>query len=78
MVRSTDIHRIYLKLAKQGRCSADDEARSREVAHALCQRDSIEAIVLVGIDLSLIFDEACAGFPAVDCAAAHIAASTSM
>lgn len=67
-----DIHRIYLELATQGRCSASDEGRLRELARTICKRDGVEAIVLAGTDLNLIFDEATAGFPAVDCAAAHI------
>jgi aspartate racemase len=67
-----EIHRIYLQLATQGRISADDEARLRDLAHTLCRRDRVEAIVLAGTDLNLVFNEANAGFPAVDCAAAHI------
>lgn len=69
-----EIHRIYLGLATEGRISADDEARLRELAHTLCRRDRVEAIVLAGTDLNLVFNEANAGFPAVDCAAAHIGA----
>ncbi len=67
-----EIHRIYLLLATQGRVAADDEAKLRDLAHVLCRRDRVEAIVLAGTDLNLIFSEASAGFPAVDCAAAHI------
>jgi aspartate racemase len=67
-----EIHRIYLGLATEGRISADDEARLRDLAHTLCRRDRVEAIVLAGTDLNLVFNEANAGFPAVDCAAAHI------
>jgi aspartate racemase len=67
-----EIHRIYLGLATRGQISADDEARVRELAHTLCRRDRVEAIVLAGTDLNLVFNEANAGFPAVDCAAAHI------
>ena len=67
-----EIHRIYLGLATEGQISADDEARLRELAHTLCRRDRVEAIVLAGTDLNLVFNEANAGFPAVDCAAAHI------
>lgn len=69
-----EVHRIYLELAQQGRCTAEDEARLREIATTLCQRDRVEAIVLAGTDLNLIMNETTAGFPAVDCAAAHIAA----
>ncbi len=67
-----EIHRIYLGLATQGQISADDEARLRDIAHTLCRRDRVEAILLAGTDLNLVFNEANAGFPAVDCAAAHI------
>ncbi len=67
-----EIHRIYLELATKGRTSADDEARLRDLAHTLCRRDRVEAIVLAGTDLNLVLNEANAGFPAVDCAAAHI------
>ena len=67
-----EIHRTYLGLATQGRISAADEARLRDLAHTLSRRDRVEAIVLAGTDLNLVFNEANAGFPAVDCAAAHI------
>jgi aspartate racemase len=67
-----EIHRIYLGLATRGQISADDEAKLRNLAHTLCRRDRVEAIVLAGTDLNLVFNEANAGFPAVDCAAAHI------
>ena len=40
----------------------------------LLARDGIEAIVLAGTDLNLVFNETNAGFPAVDCAAAYIEA----
>lgn len=67
-----EIHRIYLQLATHGRIAAEDEAKLRDMAHTLCGRDRVEAIVLAGTDLNLVFSEANAGFPAVDCAAAHI------
>jgi aspartate racemase len=66
------VHRIYLELATNGRITPADEAKLREIAGTLCRRDGVEAIVLAGTDLNLVFSEANAGFPAVDCAAAHI------
>ena len=69
-----EIHRIYLELATKGACNAGDKERLRDIARTLVARDNVEAIVLAGTDLNLIFDESSAGFPAVDCAAAHIAA----
>lgn len=67
-----EIHRIYLGLATKGQITPEDEAKVREMAHTLCRRDRVEAIVLAGTDLNLVFNEANAGFPAVDCLAAHI------
>lgn len=67
-----DIHRIYLELAQKGLCTPEEEARLRELGQTLCRRDGVEAIVLAGTDLNLIFTEANAGFPALDCAQAHI------
>lgn len=69
-----EIHRIYLELATKGCCAREDEARLNEIARTLCHRDNVEAIVLAGTDLNLVFNETNTGFPAVDCAAAHIAA----
>jgi len=66
------VHRIYLDLATSGRIAPVDEAKLRELADTLCRRDRVEAVVLAGTDLNLVFSEANAGFPAVDCAAAHI------
>ena len=67
-----EIHRIYLELAQAGRTAPENVTKLREIADTLIRRDQVEAIVLAGTDLNLIFDENTAGFPAVDCAAAHI------
>jgi aspartate racemase len=67
-----EIHRIYLELATNGRTSPANVENLRRIARAIRARDRVDAIVLAGTDLNVIFDEATAGFPAVDCAAAHI------
>ena len=36
------------------------------------QRDQVDAIILAGTDLTLLFDESTAEFPCVDCARVHI------
>src|SRR5262245_54336908 len=69
-VEIDEIHRIYLGLATQGQISAADAARLRELARTLERRDGVEAIVLAGTDLNLVFNEENAGFTAIDCAAA--------
>jgi aspartate racemase len=66
------VHRIYLELSTNGRITSADEAKLREIANTLCRRDGVEAVLLAGTDLNVVFSEANAGFPAVDCAAAHI------
>jgi aspartate racemase len=69
-----EIHSIYLELAQQGRTSPANVDRIRQLANAICARDGVEAIIIAGTDFNLVLDEANAGFPAVDSAAAHIAA----
>lgn len=69
-----EIHRIYLELAQQGQTSPENVDRIRQLANTICKRDGAETIIIAGTDFNLVFDEANAGFPAVDCAAAHISA----
>jgi aspartate racemase len=49
-----------------------DTAGLRRIAADLASRDGVEAILLAGTDLAVIFDEANAGFPAIDVARLHI------
>ena len=46
----------------------------REIARTLIARDGAEAALLAGTDLSMVLNEENAGFPTIDCAAAHIKA----
>lgn len=69
-----EIHRIYLELATDGKTSAANVDAVRSIAREICRRDGVEAVVIAGTDFNLVFDEATAGFPAFDCAAAHIGA----
>jgi aspartate racemase len=48
--------------------------RLRELAHTLMRRDGAEAVLLAGTDLSMVMNEANAGFPTLDCAGVHIKA----
>jgi aspartate racemase len=66
------IHRIYLELAATGTTAPENVETLREIARGLCNTQKVEAIVIAGTDLNLVFDETSAGFPAFDCAAAHI------
>jgi aspartate racemase len=68
-----EVHRIYLELATGGHTSVAGVQALRDIARAIRRRERVDAVVLAGTDLNLIFDEAGAGFPAFDCASAHIA-----
>ena len=54
-----------------------NEAAERDqltaIARTLIARDAVEAILLAGTDLTLLFDENTTDFNCIDCAAAHIA-----
>jgi aspartate racemase len=62
----------YQRLLDTRTPAPGDVDRLREIAAALQKRDGVEAILLAGTDLTVIFDEATAGFPAVDVARPHI------
>jgi len=51
---------------------AGDAGGLRHIARELQRRDGVEAILLAGTDLAVIFDEATAGFPCIDMARLHI------
>ena len=69
-----EIHTIYVTIATTGAGTPEQVGRLRALAHLLCKRDGVEAIVLAGTDLNLVFNADNTDFPAVDCATAHIAA----
>jgi len=66
------IHRAYIEIVNAGRGSMTHETGLRNLAKTLCRRDNVQAIVLAGTELNLIFNNANTDFPAIDCARAHI------
>lgn len=62
----------YQRLLDTQTPAPGDVDRLREIAATLQKRDGVEAILLAGTDLAVIFDEANAGFPAIDVARLHI------
>jgi aspartate racemase len=74
-VEETDfIHRAYVQIVNAGRSTEEHFQGLRRIAHALCEREQVEAIVLAGTELSLVFNQANADFPHIDGASAHLAA----
>ncbi len=66
------IHESYARIATDPEHAGRYFEPLRNLAHKLCRRDGAEAIVLAGTDLSLVFNEANADFPHVDCARVHL------
>jgi len=66
------IGKAYQRLLDTRMPAPGDVDRLREIAAALQKRDGVEAILLAGTDLTVIFDEANAGFPCIDVARPHI------
>jgi len=68
----TVIHDTYSQLAREGSVSDAQRARLIAIAQSLCDHQSVEAILLAGTDLAILFNEANTPFPSLDCAHAHI------
>ena len=66
------IHGTYLQIVAAGSSTDQQYQGLRQVAHTLIERDSVEAIVLAGTELSLIFNQANMDFPHVDGARLHL------
>jgi aspartate racemase len=64
----------YQRILDTQKADAADADRIRAIALELQRRDGVETILIAGTDFTLMFDEATAGFPALDMARLHIAA----
>jgi aspartate racemase len=68
------IHERYLRLVNSGRGSEDIYQSLRQIAHTLCERDQVQAIILAGTELSMVFNEGNTDFPHIDGARVHLEA----
>ena len=66
------VGKAYQRILDTQRGHDEDTAGLRRIAAELQRRDGVEAILLAGTDLAVIFDEETAGFPCIDCARVHI------
>ena len=64
----------YMKIARFGKVagSGADIEGLRAIAKASVQDRGADTVIIAGTDLSLAFDEADGGFPALDCSRAHL------
>jgi aspartate racemase len=66
------VGKAYQRILDTQRGHDEDTEGLRRIAATLQRRDGVEAILLAGTDLAVIFDEETAGFPCIDCARVHI------
>jgi aspartate racemase len=68
------IHNAYVELARLGQGSQEAYDGLTAMARRLIDRERLDAIILAGTDLALLFNESNTHFPHVDCAELHIQA----
>jgi aspartate racemase len=68
------IHQTYLQLVNAGSGTEQQYRGLHQLAHTLIERDGIEAIILAGTELSLVFNRANTDFPHIDGARLHLEA----
>jgi len=66
------IHKTYVELAATGEPSDEKHEKLTSLARRLVTHDRVDAILLAGTDLTLLFNETNTDFPHLDCAALHI------
>jgi aspartate racemase len=66
-----DVHTAYAAMATAGAVTAAQRAVFESAAQALLTDSKVDAIMLGGTDLALVFDAATAPFPIIDCAGLH-------
>lgn len=68
------VHANYMKIAAAGAAagSGADIEGLRDLAQRLVRDQGVDVVILAGTELSLAFDEATSGFPALDCAGVHL------
>jgi aspartate racemase len=65
---------IYVRVVEKAKASSADYEQLGSLAHKVIERDNLDAIVLAGTDLALVFNEENADFPHLDGARVHIKA----
>jgi aspartate racemase len=69
-----DVHNAYVAMAASGAVSDAQREVFTATSRRLLKDSGVEAIMLGGTDLALVFDEQTSEFPLVDCAGIHVEA----
>ena len=67
-----DVHNAYVTMAASGVATDAQRAVFTAASRRLLKDGGVEAIMLGGTDLALVFNEQTAEFPLVDCAGIHV------
>jgi aspartate racemase len=73
-----DVHQAYIAMAASGVVTDAQRSVFNTVSERLLAEQGAEAIMLGGTDLALVFDEATARFPIIDCAGIHVGSIASL
>jgi aspartate racemase len=66
------IHATYLQLVGSGAGLAAQREGLSRLAHTLIEREGLDAVILAGTELALVFNEHTTDFPHIDCARLHL------
>jgi aspartate racemase len=66
-----DVHKAYVTMAASGTVTEAQRQVFVAASHRLLNEAGVEAIMLGGTDLALVFNESETAFPIIDCAAIH-------
>jgi aspartate racemase len=66
------IHTTYLQLVSAGAGLASQRDGLSQLAHKLMERDRVQAVILAGTELALVFDESNTVFPNINGARLHL------
>ncbi len=66
------IHTTYLQLVRAGAGSITERDGLTRLAHKLMERDRVQAVILAGTELALVFDESNTDFPHINGARLHL------
>jgi len=69
-----DVHAAYIAMAAAGHVTSFQKDVFDTACKRLFQEADVEAIMLGGTDLALVYDEQNTDFPVIDCAAIHVEA----
>jgi aspartate racemase len=68
------VHTTYMQLVGAGAGLATQREGLSRLAHTLIERDGVEAVILAGTELALVFDGSNTDFPHINCAQLHLSA----